>query len=67
MYLYLKNQYAFLNYYTMLSGNQLFAIDGQHPRCWRLVKDMGDGNGAEEVVVHVQGIVADLDLPPISQ
>ena len=28
---------------------------------------MGNGNGPEEVVVRVQGIVADLDLPPISQ
>ena len=31
------------------------------------MKDMGDRNGAEEVVVCVQGIVADLDLLPISQ
>jgi hypothetical protein len=28
---------------------------------------LGDGQEPEEVVVRVQGIVADLDLPPISQ
>ena len=28
---------------------------------------MGDGNELEEVIVCVQGIIADMDLPPISQ
>lgn len=51
----------------MQTKNRIFTIEGQNPRCWKLAMEMGDGNGPEEIVVRVQGIVADLDLPPISQ
>ena len=38
-----------------------------HLTCCKLAKDTREGNEPVVVVVCIQGIVADLDLPPISQ
>ena len=35
-------------------------------KCWRLTNSQRDGEEPEEIVVRVQGILAGMDLPPIS-
>ena len=39
---------------------------GIKPKCWRLTNSQRDGEEPEEIVVRVQGILAGMDLPPIS-
>jgi len=44
----------------------LTVTKSEHPTCWRLTQSGEDPLSMEEVVVRLQGIICDENLPPVT-
>ena len=52
---------------TNMQFDALKPVFDNIPRCWRFITSNGDSAEQEELVLSVQGIITQMDLPPVTR